>query len=426
MTLFCSAPYIYTFEITSACNADCVGCGNVFPHDGAYITAQECQTILKHVKHPEMFRVTGGEPTISPEFPEIMRLLDRQEKPIVVFTNGAWEEPDSVLKTLQACKNLDGILVSLHGHSQSSYQAFTRTDHFSRVLANIRRANEAGIDVNTNTILTHRNIGHMADVVEIATQAGAKVVAFSRYYGVPIPGLTDLSPEQYKYAVDQVSRLRAGGKLVKFNNNIPFCLGGQLTQACPAGDTHCTVSPTGEVRLCNHSPYSVGNILQTPVEQMWHSDAIEWWRKQIPPMCQQCAAFDLCRGGCRANAMTNGLAADPLARGPCRTTPKLPKPLKHLLYDEAVPKADFSLHKESFGYVLANRSRIFKVADEAKPILDALQQRSKTLAEIRALFGPAALNFIGVLYDNRMVELMETSKIIETPRVSLELDPGFK
>jgi radical SAM protein with 4Fe4S-binding SPASM domain len=406
MTRFCSAPYIYTFEITSACNASCIGCGNVFPHDGARITAQDCRAILGHISHPEMFRVTGGEPTLSPEFAEIIRLLDDQGKPIVVFTNGTWEEPDTVIETLRACQNLDGILVSLHGHSAPAYQAFTRRGSFSTVLANIRRASEAGFAVNTNTILTHRNIDHMADVVEIATQAGARVVAFSRYYGVSIPGLTDLSPGQYKHAVEQVARFRASGKRVKFNNNIPFCLGGELTQACPAGDTHCTISPLGKARLCNHSPYEVGDILKTSIEEIWQSDAVGRWRRQVPAMCQRCAAFEICRGGCRANARANGQATDPLACGPCQTLPQPLAPIRHALCEAAFPKANFSLHKESFGYVLVNRSRILKVTDGAMPLIDVLQQRNRTLTEIRALFGQAALNFVGILYDSRMVELL--------------------
>lgn len=410
MTEFCSAPYIYTLEITSACNLDCVGCGNVFPHDDVHITARDCQRILTHISHPAMFRVTGGEPTLSPEFAEILQLLDKQGKPIVIFTNGAWEEPDAVVDVLRSCKNLDGILVSLHGHTAESYEAFTRADRLSTVLANIRRASEAGIAVNTNTILTHRNLDHMADLVEVATLAGAQVVAFSRYYGVPVPGLTDLSPEQYKFAVDQVARFRAAGKRTKFNNNIPLCLGGQLTQACPAGDTHCTISPTRRVRLCNHSPYELGNILETPIEEMWRSDRVWWWRNQVPILCRQCAAYTLCRGGCRANAQANGLAADPLACAPYQSMPEPDDAVRHQLFAEARPKARFSLHREDFGYILIHRSQILKVTSEARPFIEMLQQGNKRLTEIHALFGQAALNFIGFLYDSRMVELSLTDQ----------------
>ena len=346
MRHFCSVPYIYTLEITSACNAHCAGCGNVFPRGNLHITEENCQTILERISpYVEMLRVTGGEPTVSPVFAKIIKALDQVGKPIVVFTNGLWKTPDDVIENLSRCQNLDGILVSLHGHSASSYQAFTGGDHFSTVLDNIQRASEAGIRVNTNTILTRKNIGHMPEVVEVASRAGAEVIAFSRYYGVPIPGLADLSPEEFKIAVQQVARFRDDGKAVKFNNNIPLCLGGELTQACPAGDTHCTISPSCKVRLCNHSPHKVGDILETPIEQIWQSADVLRWREQIPSMCRQCEAFDLCKGGCRANAQANGLTADPLACGPYHRMPELPPPVWHALPGESFPRAGFSVHK---------------------------------------------------------------------------------
>jgi len=352
-----------------------------------------------------MFRVTGGEPTLSPQFDKIMQMLDEQGKPIVVFTNGAWEDPNAVIEILRACNNLDGILVSLHGYSPSSYRAFTRTDCFEKVLENITRASKAGIVVNTNAILTHQNINNVADVVNVAIRAGAEVVAFSRYYGVPIPGLTDLAPEQYIYAVDQVSRFRAMGKKVKFNNNIPLCLGGQLTQACPAGDTHCTISPAGMVRLCNHLPEEIGNILVSPIEQIWQSTDVQKWRLAVPSMCQHCAVFDLCKGGCRAHARANGLEMDPLACGPLRTVPKPSTITQHMLCENFSPRVNFALHEERFGYVLINRSQIIKVTDEAKPLIDVLQRGDSTLEEIHTRFGQEILNFVGVLFDNRMIEL---------------------
>jgi len=406
MNLLCSVPYIYTLEITAACNAHCVGCGNVFPHDNSHLSLEDCHTILKRISpYVEMLRITGGEPTLSPAFAQVMQAVDRIGKPIVVFSNGLWEHPLSTINILRSCQNLDGVLISLHGHSPSSYQAFTGGDHFSTVLANIERASEAGIIVNTNTILTHENIDHMAEVVQLATQVGAQVVAFSRYYGVPIPGLTDLSIEQFKFAVEQVAELRAHGRPVKFNNNIPLCLGGKLTQACPAGDTHCTISPTCRVRMCNHSPYEVGDILETPIEQIWQSDRVERWREQIPTMCKQCAAFELCKGGCRANATANGLTVDPLAVAPYSTVPQLSQPVRHRLYHDSYPRTCFSLHEEHFGYVLINRSQILKVTQDAKPLIDTLTSRSMPLSKIATTFGQEGLNFVGLLYDRRMVEL---------------------
>ena len=351
-----------------------------------------------------MLRVTGGEPTISPVFSGILELCDGLGKPIVVFSNGLWSDVDSVIAALRRCRNLDGVLVSLHGHTEASYRAFTGGTHFSTVLENIRRATEAGITVNTNTILTAANIDHMPEVVDLATAAGAQVVAFSRHYGVPISGLTDLSPDHYQFAIHQVERLRTQGKRVKFNNNIPLCLGGHHTQACPAGDTHCTVSSTSKVRICNHSPLELGDLLTTPIQEIWQGEPIQAWRRQVPAICHACAAFESCRGGCRATAMANRLDADPLACRTCRTPPSWPI-IHHALPASSIPIADFAIHPESFGYVLINRSQILKVSKAADRLLDVLQDGSRSLVEIGATFGRPSLNLIGLLYEARMVEL---------------------
>ena len=407
MMNFCLVPYIYTLEITSECNVNCVGCGNVFAHGDLYMEPEQLRIALDRISpYAEMLRVTGGEPTLSPAFGEIVQLVDGLGQPFVVFTNGFWRDPLAVIDVLRGCRNLDGILVSLHGHTVSAFRAFTGGDHLWTVAANIQRASDAGITVNTNTILTHQNINHMAEVVDLATRFGAQVVAFSRYYGVPIPGITDLSAYQFKSAVERVAGFRADGRYVKFNNNIPLCVGGELTQACPAGDTHCTISPAFKVRICNHSPYEVGDILDTGIKEIWQSERVQRWREQIPTMCRKCAAFDLCKGGCRANAAANGLSTDPLACRPYQAVPEDFPPIQHSLPGGSFPRARFSLREEGFGCVLINRSQILKVSSEAMPFVNVLVHGDMTLSEIGDCFGHEALNLVGLLYDRRMVELV--------------------
>jgi radical SAM protein with 4Fe4S-binding SPASM domain len=366
---------------------------------------QQCQQVLENIQpYIEMVRVTGGEPTISPAFGDILSLLDGLGKPIVVFSNGLWRKPETVVQTLQVCRHLDGILVSLHGYSTESYRGFTGGDHFPIVLNSIRQASQAGITVNTNMILTQQNIDHLEKTLHVALDAGASVVAFSRYYGAPILGVTDLSPEQYRQAVKQATALRDRGYPVKFNNHIPLCLGGDLTQACPAGDTHCTISPDCMVRLCNHAPEIVGNLLTTPITELWASETVQNWRKQIPEPCQACQMYSFCNGGCRANALANQVEVDPLICQPFLQPMQTPA-LEHTLFAGAIPKVRFALRQETFGYVLINRSQILKVGYSARPFLEALQSGCYSLAEIGANFGQEALNFIGLLYDRRLLEL---------------------
>ena len=76
MMNFCLVPYIYTLEITSECNVNCVGCGNVFAHGDLYMEPEQLRIALDRISpYAEMLRVTGGEPTLSPAFGEIVQLV---------------------------------------------------------------------------------------------------------------------------------------------------------------------------------------------------------------------------------------------------------------------------------------------------------------------------------------------------------------
>ncbi len=354
----------------------------------------------------EMLRITGGEPTLSPVFQEVLRIVDGLNRPLVLFTNAAWRHPRAIIDSLGACRNLDGILVSLHGHNASAYQAFTQSNYFEQVLENIRAASRAGIVVNTNTILTRHNIGHLEELRDLVLASGAQVAAFSRYYGKPVPGVTDLPGESYRYALELIDAWRREGIPVKFNNNLPMCLGGVQTQACPAGDTHCTIDPWGKVRLCNHLPGPVGDLLTQSIAEIWRSPVLDAWRRQTPEICQGCAALDQCRAGCRAHARANNLVADPLACQPYSHQPEIQPPIHHRLLPDSIVKPCFSARQEAFGYVLIQRSQTIKMGPDARPLIERLSAGQATLASIGQEFGPHALNFIGLLYDRRMVELV--------------------
>jgi hypothetical protein len=91
--------------------------------------------------------------------------------------------------------------------------------------------------------------------------------------------------------------------------------------------------------------------------------------------------------------------------------PELPSPIQHSLPSASLPRSCFSLHNERFGYVLINRSQIIKVKHDAKPLIDTLMTGDTPLSRIADLFGQKALNFIGLLYDRRMIELLPTEPV---------------
>jgi len=334
-----------------------------------------------------------------------VRLIDGLGVPFVLFSNGLWSDPDAKLKLLLGCANLDGVLISLHGRGGASHRAFASVDSFNRVTTTIRQAAQAGLAINTNTVLTRHNYQHISAIVTLSRDLGASFTAFSRYYGPPTP-VTDLSEKEFRLAVASVEELRGQGFRVKFNNCVPVCFDGQPTKSCPAGITHCTIDPRGRVRPCTHAPHILGDLFSQSVAEIWHGPAAIQWRGLIPSECNTCAEFVRCRGACKAMAYHLRRDKDPLIRSPLRYPLPVTSPSRIQLYAGARPEPNFALRQEDFGYLLINRNQIIPVKREAKPLLDVLDGTT-TLRQLQDEFGQAGLAFVAYLFNKGLVHLTQ-------------------
>ncbi len=392
-----SRPTTYTLELTSRCNSNCLGCGNVFERSLGEMSVERWQAVLKDLApHIISLRLTGGEPTLHAQFPQLLELVDNLGAPFVIFSNGLWLNPEHILELLSCCRNLDGLLISLHGKDALTHRAFAGIDSYSRIITAIQTATKAGIRVNTNTVLTRANYLDIAAIANLSLELGASFAAFSRYYGPPLPA-TDLNNDEFRQAAQKVALLKKQGWRVTFNNCIPICFDAQVTKSCPAGITHCTINPQGQVRPCTHSPNILGDLFEKDIFEIWQGPAAQVWRDLIPPDCHICAEFTRCRGGCKALAHHLGCPIDPLVRRPLEQPLASDQPRHEQLYARARPRVNFTLRQESFGYLLVNRNQIVPVSLHAQPILDSLDGNT-TLQQIRERYGDRGLQFVASLF----------------------------
>ncbi|AZF90140.1 MAG: 7-carboxy-7-deazaguanine synthase [Phage 5P_1] len=83
-----------TFIRTSGCNLDCQGC-NVARHDGAEMSINDVVEVVKRMNN-DIVVVTGGEPFIQPEVPELIKALDENDFVVDVETNGTCYVPEAI------------------------------------------------------------------------------------------------------------------------------------------------------------------------------------------------------------------------------------------------------------------------------------------------------------------------------------------
>ena len=324
---------LFFAELTPVCNNACVGCGNVFAGNRSPepLSAQEwCAVLDRIAPSTTWLKITGGEPTLHPDFDEIIEHVAALGIPFTLFTNGRWLEPERLVHFLAGISQLDGLLVSLHGARAQSHEAFTCTPgSLDETVANIRLAVDAGLKVTTSTVLTRYSCPEIEDIVALGQELGADHAAFQRFIGAALPEIepSELELQRAVGAIENIangeSRIggngrgpKGNGKLVRFGTPIPHCFAANSSFGCLAGIAQATIDPWGNVRPCNHAPLICGNLLTQSLEEIWHSAAMEAWRGMIPEECRGCEEFDVCRGGCRAIAMLRGLQGDPLMTVP--------------------------------------------------------------------------------------------------------------
>ncbi len=404
-----STPVIYSLELCAWCNNRCPGCSNVFiprAKTPEPLSLEGWQSILTAIRpYAERLKLTGGEPTLHPQFEEVVSFIGELGLSFTVFSNGRWPYPERIIRLLSAIPQFKGLLVSLHGATAEAHEAFTMVPgSFDETVENIKRATRAGLIVTISTVLTRHNFRQAADIAHFSQSLGAHHTVFNRYLGIQVPGI-DLPEDGLREAARNIDSLQNEGIKVKFGNCIPQCFVRSSSRGCLAGVAYCTIDPWGNVRPCNHAPLICGNLLEQPIEAVWRSKEMQQWREMIPEQCQSCTAFSSCHGGCRAVAIKLGLEEDPLITGPLSVAERPPsEPIA--LYEGLRPYGNYNLRVEDFGYVLLRGSHVVPVPFECKAILDMCDGRT-TLKAIESRFGPQGLTLIASLHRQRVMDFRD-------------------
>ena len=98
---------------------------------------------------------------------------------------------------------------------------------------------------------------------------------------------------------------------------LQFLVGGGRPYRCTAGDSLITVQPNGDVVPCRRMPLRVGNLLETPLAELYErSPLLRALRDpdRASRGCERCAFARLCGGGLRC--LSAAVHGDPFVADP--------------------------------------------------------------------------------------------------------------
>ena len=310
-----SGPLNCQLEVTTTCNNKCLHCYN------HWRTSSETEVPLLLANGRKIMHMiadagvheitfTGGEPLLN--FNVLVACLKlANELDIKPYLNS-----NLVILTKQKAKTLkdlgiNSVLTSVMGPNAEVHDAIAqRKGAFKGTLVGIGIAQDAGIRVSANMVVSRRNLGFIKDTAKLVVSIGIKNFNATK---VGCPGncsdFSDMSLTKDQFiqymtelvAVSKETNLKCGHL-----EPYPLCTLASVDGAtelesrrCPAGVVTCTISSSGDVRPCSHLDIQYGNLLKKNLIEVWQR--MDDWRRAayVPQSCSSCKMLSMCGGGCR-------------------------------------------------------------------------------------------------------------------------------
>jgi radical SAM protein with 4Fe4S-binding SPASM domain len=397
-----SAPAFAWLELTYACPGRCPGCPkhNAKSHCRE-LTGEEWTKIIDELApHVEEIRLTGGEPTLHPDFAEIVRRLEEKEIPYRLYTNGLWEDPDGMHGLLEESRFLRDLVFSLHSSMPVLRQIFSGLSESDAVTDNIAKSLQRGLPVRTVSVLGQFNRGNLKDLVALLTQLGVPHHHFVRYLGPRQAGIS-LNRDELRHVLNTLLGVTTRTVALHIGQCVPRCF-AYTGSTCLAGITHFTVSPYGSVKGCPFSDEELGEWRDGNLLHLWRSREMRAWAGDIPEGCSACATLKDCMGGCRVMRRNFLFRRDPLMEEPTRK-PRGTRAPQAPSYPSGSLVFKGKARREPFGYSLMRNGEVVPVSESAWEVVK-LCDGARSLDGIAAMTDPRAREFLASLYHRGFLE----------------------
>jgi pyrroloquinoline quinone biosynthesis protein E len=269
---------------------------------------------LKSEVQVESIGISGGEPLLRRDLPEILSFIREQGILPVVITNGTLLTKGKVAATMPVTYE-----VTLLSHRPVVHDLLTgRKGSWQAAINGMLNIKEAKGTLAIVFVATKLNFMDLYKTAEMALALGAHVLMYNRMNlgAGNIKNADSLLPTSAMIQ-ENLDTLENIGELYGLPIGISVVLEPCVIEAkeyknikmgwCPLGGdkSYFTIDPEGNVRICNHSPVILGNILKDSFRDIYYNHPyVIRFRNTLPKECLSCShdLKDKCASGCKAAA----------------------------------------------------------------------------------------------------------------------------
>lgn len=260
-------------SITDVCNFSCTYClpdGYQCDSDRNFLSLNEISVVINAFAQmgTSKIRITGGEPSLRKDLPEIIKLCaDTPGIEHVAITTNGYKLPDHLPSWIAA--GIDSINVSIDSLDPRMFASITGHDKLKTIMNGIDMALDAGIKVKVNAVLMRQfnqsELGNFKDwikrtpvtlrLIELM-ETGDNLKFFERNHVSGLPIKQQLIDEGW----GQIVRGKSAGPAQEFRH--PEYM-GQIGLIMPYGKDFCSscnrlrITAKGKIHLCLFAEHGI-------------------------------------------------------------------------------------------------------------------------------------------------------------------------
>lgn len=261
-------PIVVELSLTDKCNLSCVWCSDraIRKDRPGTLSKEVLFKLFKDLKEGGIKGLTiegGGEPSIHPDFIDIVKCAKDCGLSIGLITNGVEE------KIIECADSFDWIRVSLDASTQEEYLNIKHKDKFEVVMKNIEGFSGKCDVVGIGFIVTNSNCSQLLKLVKRVKSVGANYIHFRPVVDCPemvsdidLFDIVEFKGNGFDVMIDAMSE-----NMVRGNGGV----------SCVAHSLHSIINSDGSVFICGRlNMYSwwppIGNINESLFRDIWNSD----------------------------------------------------------------------------------------------------------------------------------------------------------
>ena len=284
-----------TVIITYRCNARCTMC-NRYKAPSKPDEEISLETIKKL---PKMYftNITGGEPFIREDLPEIVRELYKKSDRIVISTNGFFT--DRIIKLCEEFPNV-GIRISIEGLEDTNNKIRGLDDGFNKGYSTLKKLVEMKHpDVGFGMTVQDANAKDLVPLYDLSNELNMEFATASlhnSFYFVEAKNIIHdrlMVAKEFEKLINKLLESNSPKKWFRayFNHGlINYIFGQKRLLPCDMAFDTFFIDPYGDVMPCNGTKEKevMGNLNEETWDELWNSEQAEKVRNKVRHCDRQC------------------------------------------------------------------------------------------------------------------------------------------